>query len=148
MAVKIIKEDDHEHVLKMVNEEVEGLIADDRKTDLIAEAFGWPEEKFTKFCNTYKAYRDYQLATENLEEDLPKSTKVSSLVDFLKSPSFKKLGITLHTPNDYLMVGFAFMAVVNRRDEMNGIPQVMGGEVNGHDLLKILKILSKKNSGE
>lgn len=138
MAMRTIKHDDHEHAVKVVNEEVLGIKVDDREKEKISEAFGWPDEKFDMFYQTLKNYKRFVEAAEELNHDLPMSTKNSMFVDFLKSDAFRKLGIKIETPNDYFMLGFLYHAVM----QTGGMPQ-FGGIMSGGELADLLEHFKK-----
>ena len=107
---------------KIVNEQIFGLIVDDRKSDQISEAFGWKKDKFDMFMSAYEKFKNFQFATEDMDTDLPLSTKISNLIDFLKSNSFKKQGIKIESPNDYLLLGYVFASIANRdMSKMSGL---------------------------
>jgi hypothetical protein len=108
MATRTVKHNEHEHSVRTVNETIQGLVIDDRDTDSISGAFGWDEEDFRKMTRAYIAFGRFQEAAQELDEDLPRGTMTSVLVEFLKSDTFKRLGIKLTTPNDYFMLGFIF----------------------------------------
>lgn len=138
--------DGHEHTTKTIYEEILGIKIDDRETSIISEAFGWKTEKFEKMFDTIRAFSNFQNAAEELDEDLPESTRVSVFADFLKSGSFKKLGIKITTPNDYIVLGYIFGAWIahERIDEMKDKSGGIGGLLNGGEFLKLLKELSKR----
>lgn len=127
MPVKTVKHGKHEHSVKTVNEEYLGIMMDDRGTERISESFGWSDEQFTKCFEKMSAFQDLQNAIDNLDDDLPRSTKTSTFLDFIKSNSFKKLGIKLDRPNDYLMLGFIFGSSLIKRGLQEDMPQMMGG---------------------
>lgn len=149
MAIQTVKHGDHEHVVRSTKETVLGIVIDDSTSEKISEAFGWNEEVFQKFFKTYEAFINFQNAAEELEEDLPKSTKISNLTDFLKSSNFKRLGIKIETPNDYFMLGFLFSShsIFELKKNMNqdGIGRkIIGGPINPAELIKLLKELIDK----
>lgn len=117
MATKVTTHDDHEHTVRTIKEEVLGIKFDTTTDDTIGGAFGWEEEKFGKFFDRFRAFYKFQEAAQELDEELPHMTKVSGLADFLKSPSFKKLGIKVTTPNDYVVVGYIFSGVMILHDQ-------------------------------
>lgn len=133
MAIKIIKHDTHEHTTKITKEEVCGLKIDTSNDDTISRAFGWSKEKFDTVWDTMRAFQEFQEAAERLNKDLPESTKISVLADFLKSDSFKKLGIKLVTPNDYFLLGCIWSAlcvipgkaIMNSRNALDGLLEML-----------------------
>lgn len=145
MATKTIKHEGEDLTIKTVKEDVLGLKIDDMNKGgtSIPNAFGWEDEKSVKFMDTFKKFRDFQFSVEELNEDLPKGTKVTNLVDFLKSDSFKKLDIKISTPNDYFMLGFTFAGVVSVMEAMKLGSKIGGGIVNGNELLELIKKLKK-----
>lgn len=134
MAVKIVKHDTHEHTTKVIKEEVCGLKIDTSESDTTSHAFGWSKETFDTMWDTMRAFQEFQEAAERLNKDLPESTKVSMLADFLKSDSFKKLGVKLVTPNDYFLLGgiWTSLCVIPGKIQMDGA-DALGG------LLEILR---------
>ncbi len=135
IATQIINRDGKEKVIRSIKEEVLGLVIDDTKSDGIGDAFGWDKEKWDNFFDTYKAFRKFQEAAENLDKDLPEGTTISNLADFLKSANFKKLGIKIEKPNDYFILGYMTMALKAWDAMPNNLPNPM-------DLIKLLKRLS------
>jgi hypothetical protein len=129
-GIKIIRNGDHEYTIKTVDESVLGLEISDSSTTDIPQAFGMSTEVFKELIKNYIAFYYFQEAAENLEPDLPKMTKISCLVDFLKSNSFKKLNIKITTPNDYFLLGFIFSSVIEHvkgkdTDDLDGFIKFM-----------------------
>lgn len=144
------KQQKPKRLLRQINEEVSGLLIDDRDTDKISEAFGWTENKFDVVLKTMRNYQRFQIAVDLLDEELPQSTKNSALVDFLKSNHFKRLGITLTEPNDYFMLGYVFAISIyleKREQEPQELmpfglnPQMMS--MNPQNFLQFLKAFRK-----
>jgi len=146
-GTKTIKHDNHEHITRTVNEDVLGLLIDDRETSRISEAFAWSDEDFEKVVKSFTAFWKFQLAAEDLDEDLPRTTKISSLADYLKSNNFKRLGIKIITPNDYFMLGYAYCAALSlekdRRARENNMPMGLPMGMPPDVLLSLLKSFRK-----
>lgn len=141
MPAREIKHMGHTHNFKTVNEEILGIKIDDRDREKISEAFGWKDEDFYKVMNTMINYMRFQDAAERLNEGImPESTKISTLVDFLKSIQFKSLGIQIKTPNDYFILGFIRSnALMKERMGLGASVSIGGG-----GLLDLLKVLAER----
>ena len=124
-GVKVVTHKGHEHNLKQVKAEVVGLKIDDLNgTEKISEAFGLDDivaEKVIPKMDKYFTLLDSQ---DSLEEDLPQNTFVTKLVAFLESPTFKMLGWTPKTPNDYFMLGY-FWAALRGRENLQEMQQMI-----------------------
>ena len=136
---KSIKHGNHEHILRLVNENVLGLLIDDRGTNAISQAFAWDEKKSIEMVRKLQAFEDFQHAAERLNEGLPESTRVSMFVDFLKSNTFKQLGIPIKTPNDYFMLGFVLAAVIG----IDKIKDNMAGQAGMPDVGNLKELLGE-----
>ena len=112
MGVTTRKVGDKEYTIRTITETVLGLVIDDSETDSIANSFGWDDKKYKDICHTFAAFYKFQDAAGDLDQELPRMTKISGFVDFLKSNSFKKLNIKIDSPNDYFMLGFVFTTVL------------------------------------
>ncbi len=144
-----VKDEKEKRLIRQVNEEVSGLLLDDRDTDKISEAFGWGDKKFDKVLRTLTNYQRFQQSIDQLEEELPQSTKISQLADFLKSNNFKRLAINIDSPNDYFMLGYCF-AIAIYLDKKENDPQGMsmgmpmgGMSMNPQNFLQFLKAFRK-----
>ena len=140
MAIKIKDHGDHKHTYKVVKENILGIQIDSSFSDNISEALGWPDEKLKSMIDALEKFYKFQQAAEDMNKDLPESTKISILADFLKSDVFKKLFIKISTPNDYLLIGLVWAWVMMRPE--NTVPQ--GIPITGGQLLEILKGISEK----
>lgn len=152
MASRTIGNDKHKHNLKTVNEEILGLFIDDRGTDKISEAFGWTNEKFSKCLDKMIDFSDFQEAIDKLydagkEDALPEGTKTTTLVDFLKSNTFKELGIKLEKPNDYLMIGFIYCAMLTKRGMEDMVMELSGNRMDGKKMAMLLEAFKKATEG-
>lgn len=145
--MKTIKHNGHEHLLRTVNENVLGLLIDDRETDTISGAFAWDGKRFDQICKVLTSYWKFQLAAEELDDDLPRTTKISTLADFLKSNNFKRLGIKIDSPNDYFMLGYSYCAVLSMEKDrlQRDMPAGMGGMMglSPQDVITALKQLKR-----
>lgn len=135
MPVREITHDEHKHKFLSVNEEIFGLKINDSGVERISEAFGWPDEKFDKVRDTMRKYFKFLEAAHDLDPDMPEHTKVSSLVEYLKSNAFRSLGIKIETPNDYFMLGLIWNAIIVQDSSMG---------LGGSSLISLLKELSRK----
>ena len=147
MATQTITHKDHEHILRTVKEEILGLKLDDTNgSQTISEAFGMNDEDFTKLNKAYGAYLKFTEAAEELDEDLPKGTFISNLVDFLKSPTYKKLGVKLTSVNDFFMLGY--IAGIKCGEEKNNvIGELQAFKGSKEDLIRILKKIKEEMGG-
>lgn len=104
---------------KKVNETIFGIKIDDTKNNThdLAQAFGWKAEWWSQFAVGLNDFTNYIQAEYHLDETEPTPTKLSILVDFLKSDLFTKIGIPIETPNDYVMVGVAWAAAMAAREQ-------------------------------
>lgn len=121
MASKTVGSDKNKHVLKTCNEEIMGLFIDDRGTDKISEAFGWSNEKFQKTLDKMIDFSNFQESFDKLydagkEDTIAEGTKTTCFIDFLKSNTFKEMGLKLEKPNDYFMIGFIYCAMLTKKD--------------------------------
>ena len=137
--IKTITHGDHSHNVKVSKETVCGLNIDSTENEQISGAFGWDDVKFKSMCRALRSFNNFQKAAEDLNKDLPKSTKISVLVDFLKSHTFTELGTKIETPNDYFMLGFVWSIVFLDEDR-----KVFSGAMKGADLMGLLGELMKK----
>lgn len=132
MALKNIKHFDHDHTLHVVKETIKGLVIDDRKTNIISEAFGVKEDLFDKTTKLLIKYSDFLGAQEALalDEDAPEHTKLSRFVAFLKSPQFALSGYKMKEPNDYFVLGFIFATYIynERQKAMQEGEVTIGGD--------------------
>lgn len=148
MSSRILKHGKHEHTIKTVNENVMGILMDDRGTDRVSETFGWSQEKFEKALTKIEDFILFQNATDRLydagePEMLPRSTKTSQLADFLKSTTFRELGIKLETPNDYFMLGFIFCASITKTGMEDLLSRFSGNKLDPEKMLEVLEVFSK-----
>lgn len=148
MGARTVKHDKHEHVLKTVNEEISGVLMDDRGTDKVSETFGWEYKKFEECMDKMEAFFLFQDAADKLydagEPDmLPQSTKTSQFADFIKSSSFKQLGIKLETPNDYLMIGFIYCGTITKVGIEDLLDRYSGRGVDPEKMLVLLETFRK-----
>lgn len=150
MGAKIIKSkhSKHEHTIKTVNENVMGILMDDRGTDKISETFGWKQDKFEKVLLKIEDFILFQQATDRLYEAgepdmLPASTKTSQFADFLKSSTFKELGIKLETSNDYFMMGFIFCASITKTGMEDLLNRFAGNKFDPEKLLEAFEAFEK-----
>jgi hypothetical protein len=151
MAARTVKHLDHEHSMKMIKTNINGLVIDDQSkpTDSIMEALGGTNEQFDKITDKMVKYFNFVHSQEELYDDgdLPQSTKLSLLADFLNSPSFKMIGFPLKDPNHFFILGYIWGAVIVRNSvERDSIS--MNGDDLPDELKKILLKAIKKKMGE
>lgn len=137
--MKVEDHGDHQHNFKSVNETILGVVVNDIGKQYMSEALGWDSDKFALLCSTMEKFYHLQEAAEALDEDLPESTKVSGLVEFLKSNAFKKLAFKITTPNDYFVLGWAFCNVLQKLDRGHN-----HGIMGQFDLRELLEDLKKR----
>lgn len=143
MPIQTVDHGDHQHTIKEVKENIFGIEINTEGHDGVSEAFGWKEDDFSALWNSLEKFKNFQHAAEELQEDLPKSTRISVLADYLKSNYFKQLAIKIETPNDYFMLGCIWSMVCTDRQN-RGAMLPMGAFGGTSDLIKMLDTIFKK----